>query len=94
MNKRQKKKLFKKTHAGFSPEDWAAYEKLQKFWYEQTIMRILSEIIKEEPYVTQNPDELRRAVFRIAERYGISGIIFERSDLNDRRTALSAAYKN
>ena len=72
MNKRQKKKLFKKTHAGFSPEDWASYEKLQKLWYERTIMHILADIIKEEPYVAQDPDALRRAASRIAERYGIS----------------------
>jgi hypothetical protein len=73
MNKRQKKKLFKKTHAGFSPEDWASHEKLQKLWYEQTIMHILAEIIEEEPYVAyQGPDALRRAASRIAERYGIS----------------------
>jgi hypothetical protein len=73
MNKRQKKKLFKKTHAGFSPEDWAAYEKLQKLWYDQTITRILAETIKKIPYIAyQEPDVLRRAASRIAERYGIS----------------------
>ena len=46
MNKRQKKKRFKQTHAGISPEMWCIYEENRKQWIDSIIFREYANFVR------------------------------------------------
>lgn len=47
MNKRQKKKKFKQTHAGFSPETWSMFEENRKRWEDSIIFREYANLLNQ-----------------------------------------------
>ena len=63
MNKRQKKKRFKQTHIGISPEMWSIYEENRKRWMASIIFREYANLLE-----LGNPRSV--AVEKLKERLG------------------------
>lgn len=68
MNKRQKKKQFKKTHIGIPPETWRIYEENRKRWLSQIIFREYANLLDQGIPRSIAVEKLKE---RLAERYGI-----------------------
>lgn len=69
MNKRQKKKRFKKTHIGISPELWRIYEENRKRWMSSIIFREYANLLYEGIPRSVAIEKLKE---RLGENYGIA----------------------
>lgn len=68
MNKRQKKKRFKQTHIGISPEMWSIYEENRKRWMSSIIFREYANLLDQGIPRSVAAEKLKE---RLGERYGI-----------------------
>lgn len=68
MNKRQKKKRFKQTHAGFSPETWSVFEENRKRWESSIIFREYAILLSQGLSIPVATEKLKE---RLNTKYGI-----------------------
>lgn len=69
MNKRQKKKQFKKTHIGIPPETWRIYEENRKRWLSQIIFREYANLLDKGITGSVAVEKLKE---RLGVNYGIT----------------------